>query len=280
MTSTIARNTDQLALSRVKQIVARCQQGSLTPSNALHQIEAYAAALHVALYDLAVDEIEQVALAKALNLEPVPHRVARTRKHFGAESATRRARRHEQKRHRPATPRGTGVEANVAETVRAHSTEWRTAAPAGEVVPLRPIWAVSSDGTVDDGAFVFGTPKGQGLGLLGAAQYQGKTVTPARHHGPTTITRLEARVITTVKAGQPARLREHGTLDTVTIAVERERHSDRAGIIPNLAYRVPSVPAESPLIEAKEQWLAMRRSGQTVKTHQRAAAYRQNGWAH
>lgn len=295
--STITRGTDQLALARVKQIVARCRQGTLDPSNALHMIESYAPAIHVTLYDMAVDQIEQVAVDKAMNLEPVPHRVARVRKPVGPESDTRRARRHARKVHKPAA-QGTGraltarVEANSAERVTA-AMEWRIALPKGqraEAVSLRPIWAVTSDGMVDDAAYVFGTPKTQGLGLLGAGLYKGKVATPSRFHVATKTSTVEAQVIRpepkrrkdgkrSASNPDPRTVQWHSTRTTL-VKIEQDRRSERAGITPNLAYRVPSVPPESPLLEAKKQWLELRRTGSTAKAKERAKEYQRNGWAH
>lgn len=291
MTSTITRDSDNLAVRRVGQIVHRCQQGQLTPAVALRQVEAYAAALHVALYDLAVDTIEQVAVDRALNLEPVPHREAKWRKHFGEEAATRRARRYERKLHKPATKRGAGVEANLAERVTM-AQEWRVVGPTSEPVALRPIWAVNSAGVADDAAYVLGSHKAEGLGLLGAATFKGKSVVPSRHHGASRTVRVQATVPDT---GKPARLREAKPGTTVWVArTEEAIGSGRQGITPNLAYRVPSVAvdpkapqcerarqlAPSPLLEAKEQWLAIRRTGSTARAKQRQRAYQRNGWAH
>lgn len=132
--ATAPATIDPLAYDRCDRIVKRAMRGETSPAVAQRQIEAYAAALPVTIYDAAIDQILAAAAAHGGDLATVEWSGAADRpdKIDGTDAQTRRARRREQRRHQAAAHKGeaSGVESNVARKVTA-ARNWR-----GETGPI------------------------------------------------------------------------------------------------------------------------------------------------
>lgn len=307
----VTADTRRAAMVQAQRVCLRVSSGSCRPAVGLLLLEGLAAGLDRVAYDRAVDFVAGQFSADDPG-EAQPWRVARSKAGDGTDAETRRARRHSRltdrsgrigqlRDVRAADPRVAdrtirGYGRWDGETARyAQGGSWaevaapgqlparrmgngmtpppkaeQFAGPAGPVVQLRPVWAVSPDGVVADAAEVFAETFSPMFGATArSCRADGHRATRNARTGQ--LGRAQAARLFAPVLGEYPVMREDTRASGPVCA-----HRD---IGPSSPWRVPSIPAHSPLIEIARRIRAEAHDAR-LRAQETAEAYRRNGWRH